>query len=569
MAEALPNHLKKYIVEQKYETYTPVDQACWRYILRQLKSFLSVHAHASYLEGLEKTGIEIEKIPRISEISNKLSKFGWRALPVSGFIPPAAFMELQSLGVLPIASAMRTLDHLTYTPAPDIVHEAAGHAPILIQPEFAQYLREYAKVARKAIVSKEDLALYSAIRELSDIKENPQSTKADIEKAQEHLDEASRNISHISEAAELGRMNWWTAEYGLIGDLKNPKIFGAGLLSSVGESRHCLSEDVKKIPLSIDCIKTSYDITEPQPQLFVTPDFHKLSQILDEMAEQMAFRKGGLAGAQKAIQAETINTFELETGVQISGQCVEALTGGDSKTIIYLRFQGPTQICYQDQELPGHGKTYHSSGFGTAVGRLKSTSWQSVLEKMNQHVQLEFQSGILLDGFLKGHLEKNGQLLILSFEKCSVKYKDQVLFDPPWGTYDLAIGESVVSVFGGPADRENYGETDDFKASKVPERNPSPSEVSLFQNYQKVREVREKQIQGPALELALSDLTAKHKSQFPNDWLLLLESYELLLNRAPQSPLTGEMLTSLKIFMQNHPNKRSVIEDGLSLAHQL
>lgn len=115
------------------------------------------------------------------------------------------------------------MDHLEYTPAPDIVYEAAGHAPILIQPEFADYLRQYAQVAKKAIISSEDLALYEAIRDLSDIKENPISTKAQIEAAQNHLDKISSSMSHVSEAGELGRMNWWTAEYGLIGDIKNPK----------------------------------------------------------------------------------------------------------------------------------------------------------------------------------------------------------------------------------------------------------------------------------------------------------------------------------------------------------
>lgn len=569
MAENLPKHLQKYVVEQHYEKYTPVDQACWRYILRQLRNFLSTHAHESYLEGLEKTGIEIERIPHISDISRKLSAFGWRALPVSGFIPPAAFMELQSLGVLPIASAMRTLDHLLYTPAPDIVHEAAGHAPILVQPEFAQYLREYAQVARKAIISREDLDLYEAIRQLSDIKENPDSTPAEIEAAQKNLEQTSARISHVSEAAELGRMNWWTAEYGLIGSLKDPKIFGAGLLSSVGESRWCLSDKVKKIPLSLECLKTSYDITEPQPQLFVAPDFRALSHVLEQMAEQMAFRKGGLESVQKAIRAENVNTIELDSGIQISGQCVEAITANDKKTIIYLRFQGPTQLCYKEQELPGHGSHYHASGFGTALGHLQSSSWKTVLEKMGSQVALQFSSGVKLSGILKSKLEKDGKLLIVSFEKCSVQYQDQALFEPPWGTYDLAIGNEVASVFGGPADREKYGVIEDFVAARVPEKKLSQTELALYRNYQKVRDLREKKLQGTELEAELEPLVESHRQQFPFDWLLMLESYELMLNRSPKALLTEELKVSLKKFFHLHPEKKSVIEDGLSLAHQL
>ena len=142
----LPEHLKKYIVEQDYSKYTPLDQAVWRFCLRQLNYFLSRYGHSCYSEGLAKTGISVESIPKISEMSSCLEKFGWVALPVSGFIPPAAFMELQSLGVLPIACDMRTIDHLLYTPAPDIVHEAAGHAPIIVDKEYVDYLKKYSQI---------------------------------------------------------------------------------------------------------------------------------------------------------------------------------------------------------------------------------------------------------------------------------------------------------------------------------------------------------------------------------------------------------------------------------------
>ena len=117
--------------------------------------------------------MDFDSIPRIEKMSEKLQKFGWQAVPVDGFLPPAVFMELQSMSVLPIASAIRTIDHILYTPAPDIVHEAAGHAPMLINRDFANYLRRYAHVAKKTIMSSKDLEQYIAIRELSDKKEDP------------------------------------------------------------------------------------------------------------------------------------------------------------------------------------------------------------------------------------------------------------------------------------------------------------------------------------------------------------------------------------------------------------
>lgn len=576
--QALPKHLRKYVVEQNYSKYTPVEQATWRYILRQLKAFLSVHAHESYVEGLAKTGIEIESIPRIENVSAKLEKFGWRAMPVSGFIPPAAFMELQSLGVLPVASDMRTLDHLLYTPAPDIVHEAAGHAPILANPEFADYLRQYAQISRKALISKEDINLYEAIRELSDSKENPTSTPEQIKAAEEKLDRVSKSIKHISEAAELGRMNWWTAEYGLIGDMKNPKIFGAGLLSSVGESRWCLSDKVKKIPLTVDCIKQGYDITEPQPQLFVTPDFKTLVKVLNEMADQMAFRQGGITSVQKAIRAESVNTVELNSGVQISGVVVEAITPPHpSQEVAYLRFQGPSQISFKDEQLHGQGPEYHAHGFGTPVGKLKKfpsicpsklsdNQWDQLNAAPGKTMELEFTSGVHVIGVFNGRFEQEGKTVLLSLTDAKAIYNDRVLFDPSWGTYDIAIGSAVTSVFGGPADREAYGETDDFVAARVPQRTYSDEEKLYHSQYAKVRELREKNMTGSELEKELQTILEVQGQRFPKDWLLKLESYELVLARTPQSPLVQKLRMELESMATQDEKLTSMIRDGLTHA---
>lgn len=577
--EMLPRHLRKYVVEQNYAKYTPVEQATWRYILRQLRAFLSVNAHESYVEGLEKTGIEIDRIPRIEDISEKLQKFGWRAIPVSGFIPPAAFMELQSLGVLPIASDMRTLDHLLYTPAPDIVHEAAGHAPILANPEFANYLRQYAQISRKALISKEDLELYEAIRVLSDVKENPLSTTEQVQAAEQNLEKVSKSTQHISEATELGRMNWWTAEYGLIGDMKNPKIFGAGLLSSVGESKWCLSEKVKKIPLTVDCIKQGYDITEPQPQLFVTPDFVTLVKVLNEMADRMAFRQGGITGVQKAICAESVNTVELNSGIQISGIVVEAITPPHpSQEVAYLRFQGPSQLSFKDKQLQGQGPDYHAHGFGTPVGKLKKfpsicpsqlsdNQWDQLNAAPGKILDLEFTNGVRVTGTFNGRVEQDGRTILLSLTDARAIYQDRILFEPAWGTFDMAIGSAVTSVFGGPADREAYGETDDFVVARVPQRTYSAEEKLFHSQYARVRELREAKVQGPELETALQTLLEIHDQKFRADWLLRLEAYELVVQRIPNSPLSTILRGNLASLAIQDARVTSMIQDGLAHAH--
>jgi phenylalanine-4-hydroxylase len=573
--EQLPQHLKKYIVQQDNAKYTPIDHAVWRYILRQLKNFLKTNGHESYLEGLEKTGITSEEIPSINELSRNLEKFGWRALPVSGFIPPAAFMELQSLSVLPIASDMRSLDHLLYTPAPDIVHEAAGHAPILIHPEFSNYLKKYAQVAKKALINKEDLELYEAIRVLSDVKENPNSTAEEISQAEARLDLKSKAISYVSEAAELGRMNWWTAEYGLIGDIQKPKIFGAGLLSSVGESKWCLSDKVKKIPLSIDCLKYSYDITEPQPQLFVTPDFKTLEIVLEQMAATMAFKVGGTKGLDKAIKTEVVNTVEIDSLIQIGGQLEKYLLD-DQGHLCFIKFKGPTQIAVDEKELPGHDKHYHPSGFSSPMGKLKGinknpallsdSEWSMLGIELGKEASLEFQSGFKVQGIYLGRTVQKNKTIILKFKQATASYKSEIMFQPEWGYYDIILGETVSSVFSGPADRIAYGETSDFVAVRVQQPTYSEKQLQIQKLYKEIRYLRQNKVNTDILEASLAKHFAEIKAISPDDWLLPLEMYELVLANFIESDLKKELLNYLLLQKEKLPQFKSSIEDGIELA---
>ena len=167
----LPEHLKQFIVPQNYEQYTAMDQAVWRFVMRKNTAFLKDVAHESYLGGLKKAGISIEAIPSIYGMSRILKEIGWAAVAVDGFIPPNAFMEFQANKILVIASDIRQLEHIEYTPAPDIIHEASGHAPIIANPDYAEFLRRLGKIGARAILSKHDVALYEAVRKLSVLKE--------------------------------------------------------------------------------------------------------------------------------------------------------------------------------------------------------------------------------------------------------------------------------------------------------------------------------------------------------------------------------------------------------------
>lgn len=551
-------HLKKYIADSGTRPYTPRDQAVWRYTLRQLKNFLSEHAHPFYVEGLSKTGITIEEIPSISSISQKLSQFGWTAQPVSGFIPPAIFMEMQAAHILPIARDMRSVDQIQYTPAPDIVHEAAGHAPMLAHPEYADYLKAYAQVAKKAIISHEDLAIYNAIRKLSDLKSQNNADEKEIEATQKHLEQISKNMKHLSEATLLSRMNWWTAEYGLIGTLENPKIFGAGLLSSVGEAKWCLSSKVKKIPLTVDCINYTYDITEPQPQLFVTPDFKHLSKVLNDFSEQMAYKTGGVEGLKKALASETVCTLVLKSGLQISGQVVEYLCD-DRGQVAFVKTKGPTQLCLHDQQLPEHSKDYHSQGYSTPIGILKNLP--SLKEKTS--VTFEYTSGAKVSGLFKSALKEKGQIVLVTLEKATVEFQGRTLFQPDWGNFDLAMSEEILSVFGGPADRLAYGDVDDFAVATLPTPQYSEKDYKIFGLYQTLRDLRH----GKKTPFDLQTCLEFAKTEAPKEWLLFLEILELSRSMGQKNweQVALEHLKNLNVSDE----VKACIEDGITLSSKM
>src|SRR3954466_7917519 len=317
--QSLPKHLLQFAVDQRYEEYTPVDHAVWRFIMRQNIFFLKEYAHKVYFQGLLETGISFERIPRIQEMNDILGQIGWGAGGGGGFIPPAAFMEFQAYKVLVIACDMRQIHHVEYTPAPDIVHEAAGHAPIIVDREYSNYLQRFGEIGAKAMQTRKDFELYEAIRHLSILKELPNSDPKEIEEATKLVEFRQQNLGEPSEMALLSRLHWWTVEYGLIGTLETPKIYGAGLLSSIGESVSCLEPGVKKIPYSTDAMNTAFDITTRQPQLFVCRDFQHLKHVLEEFAGMMAFKRGGLEGISKAIECQNTATCEYSSGLQVSG----------------------------------------------------------------------------------------------------------------------------------------------------------------------------------------------------------------------------------------------------------
>jgi phenylalanine-4-hydroxylase len=569
LIDRLPKHLKQFIKPQVYEDYTPINQAVWRYVMRKNVDYLSKVAHSSYLEGLKKTGLEIDNIPNMYGMNRILKEIGWAAVAVDGFIPPNAFMEFQAYNVLVIACDIRQLEHIEYTPAPDIIHEGAGHAPIIANPEYAEYLRRFGEIGCKAISSARDYELYEAIRLLSILKEAEDTPEDEIKKAEEQVDFLQNNMGELSEMSRIRNLHWWTVEYGLIGTVDDPKIYGAGLLSSIGESAWCMTDNVKKIPYDISAADMSFDITKPQPQLYVTPDFAQLSLVLEEFANKMALRTGGLSGVKKLISSNALGTIELSTGIQVSGIFTNVIEHEGKP--VYIQTSGKTALSYREKELVGHGTAYHAEGFGSPIGRLKGINL--AIEEMSprdlraydiyegEQVTLEFEGNIIVKGeIITGSRNLQGEILLIKFKNCTVTHNDTVLFQPEWGIYDMAVGKKVISAFSGPADVNSFDMINHVPSSQTIKQKKSAEREELEKLYASIRNIRENKTATTTLKEAFASVTANH----PNDWLLSLEIVELA-KKEENTDLVDKVLNHLEKVKINRPEIKHLVDNGLEL----
>ncbi len=565
----LPKHLRQFIVAQNYEKYTPIDQAVWRYVMRQNYGYLKDVAYYPYIKGLQRAGLSIEYIPDLQTMNDNLGKIGWGAVTVDGFIPPAAFMEYQAYKVLVIAADIRQINHIEYTPAPDIIHESAGHAPIIADADYNAYLSYFGSIGAKAMFSSKDFELYEAIRKLSILKEAVNADEQAIAKAERELKYISANMGEPSEMALLGRLHWWTVEYGLIGTLEEPKIYGAGLLSSIGESASCMNPKVEKLWYDINAVNYAYDITKEQPQLFVTPNFQNLIDVLEEFADTMAFRRGGVESILKAIECKNPSTAVYSSGLQVSGIFTDLGVSPDDE-VTFIKTTGPSALSFNGKQLANHGKDYHKDGFSSPVGKLKDID--KALEDLsdqeladvgileNQITKLSFESGIEVEGMVKEILKKGGKTILISFENCTVTESNgNILFKPEWGMYDMAVGERIVSVFNGAADKDAFEEITYLSEAETHKVDYDEQTKRLHQLYQKVRNIRESAEDLGALASVFEEL----KTNYRTDWLCALQILEILHHTDANKALQREVQIFLEVKASRDPELTKLINDGI------
>lgn len=216
--------------------YTPEEQRIWQIVATNLEEVQQRRASKIYLDAKKKLGISNERIPQLSEMSKRLKELsGFRLAPIEGLVETRAFLSWLSYRTMLCTQYIRHASRPEYTPEPDIVHEAIGHIPMFTNPDFADFssfIGEGAKIA-----------------------------------TDEQLE-------------ELGRLYWFTVEFGLIEENGETKAFGAGLMSSFGELENAFTDNVERRPFDLEqVIDTPYSYSDMQPILYVIPSYAFLKEV--------------------------------------------------------------------------------------------------------------------------------------------------------------------------------------------------------------------------------------------------------------------------------------------------
>ena len=219
--------------------YNEQEQGIWRHVAARLEELHQKHASPFYLRAKRDLGISNDRIPQLTEMNRKLKELtNFRLAPVEGLVDTRAFLSWLSWRTMLSTQYIRHHSRPEYTPEPDIVHEAIGHIPMFTNPNFADYSQFIGHGARIA-------------------------TDEQIE--------------------ELGRLYWFTVEFGLVEHEGDIKAYGAGLLSSFGELEHAFSDEVERRPFDLEqVINHDFTYSDMQPILYVIPSYAELKEVTRE-----------------------------------------------------------------------------------------------------------------------------------------------------------------------------------------------------------------------------------------------------------------------------------------------
>lgn len=223
-------------------TYTARELRVWRYVAEELEELQQTLASSFYLEAKKNLGITSEHIPQISEMNRKLGELsGFRLAPIEGLVETRGFLSWLSYRTMLCTQYIRHHSQPAYTPEPDIVHEAIGHIPMFTIPDFADFSQFIGHGAR---------------------------------------------LANDEQLAQLGRLYWFTIEFGLVEEKDGLRAYGAGLLSSFGEIEHAFSDNVERRQFDLEeVINHDFTYSDMQKVLYVVPSYAYLKEVTKKYVE--------------------------------------------------------------------------------------------------------------------------------------------------------------------------------------------------------------------------------------------------------------------------------------------
>jgi phenylalanine-4-hydroxylase len=253
-------------IDQPYELYSEENHEAWRRLYHRMVPKWERHANPHFLRGVSSLCLDADHVPRIDDVNRFLCPLtGFRAKPVSGYIPAFLFFDCLRNREFPTTITVRDLNRLDYLPEPDIFHDIAGHVPMHTDRAFASTLVRFGQCAH---------------------------TAADL--VSRIADEHERLLRLTSILKAMARFFWFTVEFGLMRTRNGVKAYGSGLLSSFGELSHAIeSPKVQRYPLELEwAINQTFEIDHYQPLLFIVDGFDQLFGLVDRLEQWM--REGRL-----------------------------------------------------------------------------------------------------------------------------------------------------------------------------------------------------------------------------------------------------------------------------------
>lgn len=241
-----------FLIEQDWAAYSPEQHATWAELVRRRMPQLAHHACAEYLDGFHQIGLREDTIPNLAEVNRRLGpRTRWNATPVSGFLPPDAFFEMLAARKFPTTTWLRSRDSLEYTPEPDIFHDVFGHVPMHAHPVFADFLEHYGRIC------------------------------------------AAIPPAHKDKLERMGRLFWFTVEFGVIRQNGEIKLYGSGLISSHGESNYVIEAsktghgpEIRDFNLD-QVLDQQFLVSEMQKVLYAVESFDQIYEATQQAEEKL------------------------------------------------------------------------------------------------------------------------------------------------------------------------------------------------------------------------------------------------------------------------------------------